>query len=134
MTEDAWDIEPDDVDWENAAVREPQRPQSVVSVRLSAEETAHLREISEALGITVSQVLRRALGAYDPGREMAPLRRVLASAFTYGASAPAMYERTWSYSGVQQLWSNTSLPAGGTEAPTDTHPTRVIERVLTDAA
>jgi Ribbon-helix-helix protein, copG family len=134
MTDDVQDIEPDEVDWANATVHQPQRPQSVVSVRLSAEETARLREISETLGITVSQVLRRALAAYDSGREVAPLRRVIVSAFTYGASAPPMYEHAWSYSGFQQLWSNTSLPAGGTEALTETHPTRVTERVLTDAA
>lgn len=133
MTEDKIrDIEPDEVDWDNAVVREGQQAGSVVSVRLSPEETVRLRLHADMAGVTVSQLLRRALAAYEPSAKGEPSRKVFVSAFTYAAGIPASFEAGWTYSGLQQLWWAHSLARAGTAVPTATEPTRIVERVTTE--
>jgi hypothetical protein len=128
------EIQPDDVGWDEAVVQEGRQPGSVVSVRLSPGETVQLRIQADKLGVTVSEVLRRALAAFEPPATIDAHRKVLVSVFTYGASMPALGDDGWVYSGSQQLWAGQTLAWAGTGAPTATEPTRIVERVTTDPA
>ena len=72
-------IQSDELDWEGAEVH-PGRPHgTVVSVRLSAPEAEHLRELASELDLTMSEVLRRALADFESLQARQPLH-----VFTYG--------------------------------------------------
>jgi hypothetical protein len=120
----------DELDWEEAVVREGRLPGAVVSVRLDPAETARLRHLANSLGMNLSQVLRRALAGFDPDEAHSRERPLIVGAFTYGGTVPLSYEQSWHYVGSAQL----HFPAGeqrgsGTAAPTATEPTRIVERV-----
>ena len=69
MTDDkTTEIDPGDVDWDGAVVREGRQPATVVSVRLSPDEAVRLRVHADALGVTVSEVLGRRSPRLSPGR------------------------------------------------------------------
>jgi hypothetical protein len=72
-------IESDELDWERAEVHPGRLHGTVVSVRLSAAEADHLRELASQLDLTMSQVLRRALAEF----ESLPARQPW-QVFTYG--------------------------------------------------
>jgi hypothetical protein len=132
VTDDrAIEIDSADVDWDKAEVREGRQPAAVVSVRLSPEEAARLREYAESLGVTVSEVLRQALAAFEPGQGRQDSRDVIVTAFTYAASSMPAFEEGWTYTGPQHLFSLPELAKVGTAAPTGTEPARIKERVTT---
>lgn len=128
MTDDETKIDPDDLDWEHAEVREGRQPASVISVRLDDAETGRLRALADSLGLNVSQVLRRALAAYEPAQENEGAGRAFVTAFTYGGTVPISYEQVWSYQAMQ-LWPGAEEGRSGGNAPTGTEPIRIVERV-----
>ncbi len=56
----------DQMDWENAEVVQGKPHGVVISVRLDAAEAEHLRTVASDLHLNMSQVMRRALAAFDP--------------------------------------------------------------------
>ena len=127
MTDDRAQIEAEELDWEHAEVHEGRQAASVISVRLSDAEGARLRALANSSGMNISQVLRKALAAYDPARENQS-RRVFISAFTYGGIVPLAYEHVGSYNAAQ-LWPAKEERRSGADAPTGTEPIRIVERV-----
>ena len=130
--EDTPEISADEVDWKRGVVHEGRQPGAVVSVRLDPAETAQLRRLAELLGMTLSQVLRRALAAYEPERESDGGRKLFVGAFTYGGTTPPLYEQAWqyTYAGSEQLrWPTAEKRESGSVLPTATEPTRIVERV-----
>ncbi len=63
MSDDAYR---DEMDLDAATPRAGRPHGSVVSVRLEPDEAKRVRRIAEAEGLTLSQVMRRALAAYVP--------------------------------------------------------------------
>jgi hypothetical protein len=125
--DNASEINADEIEWDEAVIGEGRQPGSVVSVRLDPEETARLRQLANALGVTVSQVLRRALAAYDPAGDATTSREILSRVFTYGGSVPLSYETAFTVGGLWQL----GVTESGGGVPTATEPTRIVERVTT---
>jgi len=123
-------ISADELDWKNAEVQEGRQPGVVVSVRLGPAEAARVRVLAESAGLTVSQVIRRALAEYE-AQNTAREPKVFVAAFTYGGTMPLAYEQVWHSTGPAQ----TQLPGedeahvGTGGVPTTTEPTRVSERV-----
>ena len=74
-----------EMDLEGAEAREGRAHGAVVSVRLNPDEAARLREIASSMGLNLSQVLRRALEAYEA--ELAGHSLSLVQAFTFGGVA-----------------------------------------------
>jgi hypothetical protein len=130
--ENTTETQPDEIDWDKAVVREGRQPGSVISVRLSTEETVQLRAHADWLGVTVSEVLRQALAAFEPRAKTDPTREAFVSAFTYGGSVLSLDEVGWTYSGLQQLWSAHGLAGSASGLPTTTEPARIVEKVTTD--
>lgn len=124
------EIRSDELDWSHAVVQEGRAAGAVVSVRLNSSETAHLRRLADSLGLNLSQVLRRALAAYDPEAAFAREHVHVLEAFTYGGTVPVSYEQVWLYVGSEQLtWPAGEQRGSGSTSPTTTEPTRIVERV-----
>jgi predicted transcriptional regulator len=122
-------IDPEELDWVEAVVHEGRQPGAVVSVRLDADEAARLRRLAEALGLNVSQVLRRALADYQPDTERGARDPVLLSAFTYGGTAlPHEPIWHWVHSAQLRLMAGDDAGAGG-PLPTATEPVHIEQRV-----
>ena len=123
------EISTDELAWDEAVTHEGRRPGAVVSVRLDEDETARLRALAAHLDLNLSQVIRRALAAFETEAERAGTRVVL-GAFTYGGTVPTIHNQAWSWIVSQQLPITTDERSGsGDPAPTSTEPTRIVERV-----
>ena len=122
-------IDPEELDWAEAVVQEGREPGAVVSVRLDASEAARLRTLADALGLTVSQVLRRALAEYEPDTEGETRDPVFLPAFTYGGTAlPRGPIWHWVHSAQLQLAAGDDAGTGG-PPPTGTEPVHIEQRV-----
>jgi len=131
MDPERTDISPDELAWDEAVVEEGRRPGAVVSVRLDADETARLRALADSLDLNLSQVIRRALAAYEAeAGEHASTERLLHAAFTYGGTVPAVFEQAWQWVVSSQLqFASEERRASGDPTPTSTEPARIVERV-----
>lgn len=121
------EIAPDELDWGRAEVREGRPAGAVVSVRLDAQEVARLHALAATLELTVSQVLRRALAAYDdPNAGLRERRRWLIP-HTYGGVTPAIAPEWHTVRSAQvQFEAGEKIVR---EAPTETGPVRIDQRV-----
>lgn len=130
MPAESPEIRTDDLTWDEAVVEEGRRPGSVVSVRLDADETARLRRLAESSGLNLSQVIRRAVAAYE-AEEREPAARVVLGAFTHGGAVPTHYEQMWTWLVSAQLAMPEEERTGsGDPVPTSTEPIRIVERVV----
>lgn len=122
-------IDPEELDWAEAVVHEGRQPGAVVSVRLDPVEAARLRSLADALGLNVSQVLRRALAEYRPDTERDVSDPVFLSVFTYGGTA-LPHEPIWHWVHSAQLQLGAGEDAGtGGPLPTATEPVHIEQRV-----
>lgn len=122
-------VDPEELDWDEAVVREGRQPGAVVSVRLDADEAARLRSLADVLGLNVSQVLRRALADYRPDTDREAGGRVFLSVFTYGGTAlPRAPIWHWVHSAQLQLAAGDDAGTGG-PLPTATEPVHIEQRV-----
>lgn len=128
-TVNAHQIVPEELDWAEAVVQEGRHPGTVVSVRLDASEAARLRSLADAIGLNVSQVLRRALAEYEPNTEGEARDPVFLPAFTYGGTAlPHEPIWHWVHSAQLQLAAGDDAGTGG-PLPTGTEPVHIEQRV-----
>jgi hypothetical protein len=121
------EINTDELDWDNAVVREGRPHGAVVSVRLDPAEAARLRSIAASLGVNLSQVLRRALADYDP-TQAARKQRGTASgviAITFGGGV-ATWQRPLVTSRKGSLFSDEPTESGWPGDATSTEPTRIF--------
>lgn len=128
------EIAADELDWDAAEVQEGRQPAVVISVRFGSTEAARLRAHADAAGLTVSQIVRKALAEYEARAEEASKRKVFVSAFTYGGTMPLVHEQGWRWTGFEQtLFAGGGLAPSAAAASTTTEPTRVTERVTVEA-
>lgn len=79
----------EEMDWDRAEAKEGKSHGVVVSVRLDQAEADRLRSIASDLGLTMSQVLRRALASFDATAAPQAVKALLSSymtAFTFGGT------------------------------------------------
>jgi predicted transcriptional regulator len=126
--EDPDTIESSDLDWDKAVVRPGHPHGAVVSVRLDPADADRLRTLAAQLDLNLSQVIRRALAAFEPARLQA-IQRQLAQTlqgFTYGGSAVNLI----SYSVVYpQRPEEAKRLETAEQVKSSTEPTRIVEHV-----
>ena len=79
----------DEMDWDQAESRPGKSHGVVVSVRLDKADADRLRSLASDLDLSMSQVVRRALAAFDPNAGAGRMiKSILAyqSAFTFGGA------------------------------------------------